>query len=116
MIKDLTIGQYFATDSFVHKLDPRVKIVLLISLIILIFCATNLISLAVLTMLIFILLLITKVPISVYLKNLKIIIPILIITMLLNVFYVNDGTVLLDFWNKNIRNLKLLIKPSKLTK
>ncbi len=102
MIKDLTIGQYFATDSFVHKLDPRVKIVLLISLIILIFCATNLISLAVLTMLIFILLLITKVPISVYLKNLKIIIPILIITMLLNVFYVNDGTVLLDFWKIKI--------------
>ena len=26
MIKDITIGQYFASDSIIHKLDPRVKV------------------------------------------------------------------------------------------
>ncbi len=102
MIKDLTIGQYFATNSVVHRLDPRVKIVLLLSLLVLIFCAANLVSLALLTVLILMLLIITKVPISVYLKNLKIIIPILIITMLLNIFYVNDGAVLLEYWKIKI--------------
>ena len=30
MISDITIGQYYKGDSFVHKLDPRVKIILTI--------------------------------------------------------------------------------------
>ena len=102
MIKDLTIGQYFDTNSVVHKLDPRIKIVLLVALLVLIFCASNLFSLGCLTIAVFILLLITKVSLRVYLKNLKIIVPILIITMLLNVFYINDGTVLLEFWRIKI--------------
>ena len=25
MIRDITIGQYYAADSIIHKLDPRVK-------------------------------------------------------------------------------------------
>ena len=29
MIKDITIGQYVPGDSFVHKLDPRVKILII---------------------------------------------------------------------------------------
>lgn len=102
MIKDLTIGQYFDTNSVVHKLDPRIKIVLLVASLVLIFCASNLFSLGYLTIAVFILLLITKVSLRVYLKNLKIIVPILIITMLLNVFYINDGAVLLEFWRIKI--------------
>ena len=27
MIRDITIGQYYRTDSFIHKLDPRTKII-----------------------------------------------------------------------------------------
>ena len=27
MIRDITIGQYYATDSVIHRLDPRVKVV-----------------------------------------------------------------------------------------
>ena len=102
MIKDLTIGQYFDTKSIIHRLDPRVKILLLISVLVLIFCAGNLYSLGLITVLLFVLLLLTKVSLGVYLKNLKIIIPILLITMLLNVFYVNDGKVLLEFWKITI--------------
>lgn len=26
MIRDITIGQYYAADSIIHKLDPRVKL------------------------------------------------------------------------------------------
>jgi len=102
VIKDLTIGQYFATNSVVHRLDPRIKIVLLLALLVLIFCAANLFSLLFLTISILALLLVTRVPIVVYLKNLKIIVPILIITMLLNIFYVKDGNVLLEFWKITI--------------
>ena len=27
MLKDITIGQYFPGTSFIHKLDPRIKII-----------------------------------------------------------------------------------------
>ena len=30
MLKDITFGQYFETNSVIHKADPRVKILLLI--------------------------------------------------------------------------------------
>ena len=26
MLKDITLGQYYPTDSRIHRLDPRVKI------------------------------------------------------------------------------------------
>ena len=28
MLKDITIGQYLPGDSFIHKLDPRIKILI----------------------------------------------------------------------------------------
>ena len=35
MLKDITFGQYFESDSFIHKLDPRSKLLLLILIIVL---------------------------------------------------------------------------------
>lgn len=37
MLKDITIGQYFPGQSFVHLLDPRIKIIITFLFIILIF-------------------------------------------------------------------------------
>ena len=37
MIKDITIGQYIPGESFVHKLDPRIKILISLLFIMLIF-------------------------------------------------------------------------------
>ncbi|NFO97138.1 energy-coupling factor transporter transmembrane protein EcfT, partial [Clostridium botulinum] len=41
MIKDITIGQYVPGESFIHKLDPRVKILLSIIYIINLFIINN---------------------------------------------------------------------------
>ncbi len=98
MIKDFTLGQYIRTNSIIHKIDPRIKICLLILILVIIFCATNLFSLLFLAATILTILLISKISLKVYLKNLKVVIPIIIITMLLNLFYTNDGNVLLEFW------------------
>ena len=45
MFNDITFGQYFPADSFVHRLDPRAKLILLIFIIVLVFLAQNAISL-----------------------------------------------------------------------
>ena len=41
MLKDITLGQYFPGDSVIHRLDPRIKIVLTIFLIAFLFFVKN---------------------------------------------------------------------------
>ena len=44
MISDITIGQFMPGKSFIHKLDPRMKIILMTAVIVFIFLAKNLMS------------------------------------------------------------------------
>lgn len=102
MIRDITLGQYYIANSFVHKLDARAKILLLAFLIVLIFISQNTFSLLLVTLLTILVMLFSKIPIRMYLKNIKIIIPIVVFTAILNVFYANSGTLLLQFWGVKI--------------
>ena len=98
MISDITFGQYFPTDSIIHKIDPRIKFLLMIFSIVFIFLAKSYWSM--LSAVIFALLcvILSKVPLKVYLKNLKAILPIIIFTAIINSLYINEGQVLFDKW------------------
>ncbi len=98
MIKDITIGQYYPSNSVIHRLDPRLKLISLISLIVFIFLAKSFISLGYLVFVVLTLIAITKVPFGMYLRNLKSILPIIILTALLNMLYVPEGSVLVKWW------------------
>ncbi len=95
MIKDITFGQYFKANSFVHKLDPRAKILLLIAIIALSFIANNFVSLGLAALLVILVVLFSGIPFSMYLKNLKVVVPIIIFTAVLNLFYGDPNTPLL---------------------
>ena len=41
MLRDITIGQHFPGNSLVHRFDPRLKLVLTIAYIVLLFAASN---------------------------------------------------------------------------
>ncbi len=86
-MRDVTLGQYFPYDSILHRLDPRLKIVSLIAYIVLTFCTFNFYSLAVVVALVISIVILSNVPLKMYLKSLKVIIIIVIITSLLNLFY-----------------------------
>ena len=98
MIKNFTLGQYFPSGSVIHKLDPRFKLIEIILSIILVFLAPDFLGLGVLSIFLLTVMLISKVPVSMYLKNLKPLIIILIFTSLLNIFYVAEGTVVFSWW------------------
>ncbi|MCQ2478301.1 MAG: energy-coupling factor transporter transmembrane protein EcfT, partial [Clostridia bacterium] len=98
MLKDITFGQYIESGSVIHKLDARTKILLLILSIVFIFLAKNLISLAVFLIFTALVLIFSKIKISTYLKNLKAILPIIIFTAVLNLFYSDGSKELLTFW------------------
>ncbi len=102
MLKDITFGQYFDNNSLIHKLDPRTKMLLLVTVIVFIFVSQNAFALSLIALLIFLSMASSKVPIKMYLKNLKAVLPIIIFTMIINLFYNASGEVLLSFWRLTI--------------
>lgn len=102
MLKDITFGQYYESNSFIHKLDPRTKLLLLVAIIVFIFISQNSFALSLVALLIFFSMLLSKVPLKMYLKNLKAVLPIIIFTMVINLFYNTTGDVLLSFWKLTV--------------
>ncbi len=97
MLKDITFGQFYDCASLLHKTDPRIKIVLMIALIVFIFLAGNMFSLLFASVSVILILALSKVPFKLYLKNMKAILPVLIFTAIINMFY-GEGEAIFSFW------------------
>lgn len=97
MLSDITIGQFFPGTSLLHKLDPRVKLALTFAYIILIFIPKNWVGLAAAAAFLLLCVCLSRIPPKVLLKGLKPVLPLLIFTSLINIFYV-DGEPLVSFW------------------
>ena len=95
-LSNITLGQYYPADSVVHRLDPRVKIILLIALIVAIFLAQNLLAFVPVIAFLIIATKLSKVPVKMMLKGLKPLRFILILTFILNLFFLQGETPLLD--------------------
>lgn len=104
MIKDITIGQYYKAYSVLHKCDPRTKLLLTIAFVVVIFLCKNFYSLALMAALTVIAMLVSKVPVKMFLKSMKPILPLILLTAVLNVFYNTGGEVLFSFWKITIRD------------
>lgn len=102
MLKDITFGQYYESDSFLNKTDPRTKLLLLILYIFYIFLCKSLSALCFLFITFVIIMIISKVPLKMYLKNIKSVSIIVVFTAVLNMFYYNEGKVLLNFYKISI--------------
>ena len=96
-MRDITLGQYYPSNGILHRLDPRIKVLLLIGVIVLIFCTFNFFALGVAALLVATSVILSKVPIKLYLKSMKAIIIVILITSLLNLFY-GTGDPLWSFW------------------
>ena len=87
MISDITLGQYFPAKSVLHRADPRMKICLTIFVIVLIFTSQNFFSLGLVVAGMAAAMVLSKIPIRLYLKSLKAILILVIFTSVLNIFY-----------------------------
>lgn len=86
MIRDITIGQYFPGQSAIHKMDPRIKILLSVLYIVMLFVADNMWGLLLGVLFGFIAYVISRIPLSMIWKSMKPVIPIVIFTAVLNLF------------------------------
>lgn len=91
MLKDITIGQYLPTDSVLHRLDPRVKIFLLLFVLAAVFFYASLTHYIVYTVCLLALTGAGRVPLRLLLSSVRPILPIVIFTFLVHVFTM-EGT------------------------
>lgn len=93
MIRDITLGQYYSGESFIHRLDPRIKIIATILFIAELFIVHDFIGFAICVAALVLVVSVSKVPLGFIMRGLKPILLIIIFTFCLNIFMV-DGRVI----------------------
>ena len=99
MLRDITIGQHFPGNSILHRCDPRLKIVATIAYIVVLFVAANPLGIALSLALLAFLYAAAKIPFKLIVKSIKPILPIILFTAILNLFFIGgEGTPLFHWW------------------
>ena len=86
MFREITIGQYYPAESRLHRLDPRVKLFSTFIYLISIFVANSILGFAFLTVMLFIVIRMSKVPFSYMVKGLSGIVVLLVVAGIFNLF------------------------------
>ena len=97
MLKDITLGQYFPGSSLLHRIDPRMKIILTIVYIVVVFLAKNILSFALLIAFTAVLILISRIPAKIILRGLRPLLMIIAFTAVINIFWTKGDNLLLKF-------------------
>ncbi|MGN1367840.1 MAG: energy-coupling factor transporter transmembrane component T family protein [Aristaeellaceae bacterium] len=97
MMKNITMGQYYPVDSWVHRLDPRTKILLTIAMIVAVFMVKTMAGYGLILGFIYLTSRLSRIPFKMLMKGIKPLRFILILTFLLNLFF-NSGETMLIEW------------------
>ena len=98
MLKDITLGQYFPGQSAIHRLDPRTKLTMLVVYIVALFLAEGWVSYGLVFLFLAVVIRLSTIPLKSILRGMKPLVMILIFTGVLNLFFTQDGEVLVKFW------------------
>ncbi len=101
MLRDITLGQYYQTDSVIHRLDPRVKLVATIVFIISLFVVDNWIGYCIAAVFLACMVKISKVPFRFMVKGMKSIVFLLVLAVVFNLF-LTPGEAVATVWKLTI--------------
>lgn len=101
MLRDITLGQYYQTDSVIHRLDPRTKLIGTICFIISLFIVDNFIGYLLAGAFLFAVIRMSKVPFKFMVRGMKAIVFLLVIAVVFNLF-LTPGEVIWSFWKLQI--------------
>ena len=97
MLKDITLGQYFPTDSVIHKIDPRFKIMFTLAYIIFVFLVDSLPGYIFVGLFTFTLIKLSKISFLVVFKSVKPLLFIIAFTAIINLFFTGGEDVLFSW-------------------
>ncbi len=98
MLNNITMGQYYPVDSVIHRLDPRMKLILSIAYIVAVFLANSFAGYILLAAFLLFVCHMANVPFRLLLKGLRPLRMIIVITFLLNLFLTPGDEVWISFW------------------
>ena len=101
MLKDITLGQYYQTESVIHRLDPRVKLVGTICYIISLFLVNSVWGYLVAAIFLAVMIKLSNVPFKFMVKGMKAILFLLMLTVAFNMF-LTPGEALISIWKLTI--------------
>lgn len=93
MIRDITLGQYYPGDSWIHRLDARTKIIATLLYLVELFVVNNFYGFLIAAVALSVVIAISRVPVKFIFRGLSAVFFIIAFTFVLNVFMV-DGRVL----------------------
>jgi len=96
MLEKMIFGRYIPGDSFVHKLDPRSKLLFVLFFVIAVFFANNVVTYALLIAFTFFVIFISRIRLYFLLNGLKPILILIIFTFFMHIFFTKEGTLLVD--------------------
>lgn len=102
MFRDVTFGQYYPGNSFVHRMDARVKLVMVLLYMVGIFFVVSFVGFAFITVFLLTVIFVSRVPLRSVVKSVKGIIFLLFLTAILNVFFNKGETLLWSWWKIEI--------------
>ncbi|MGM0847194.1 MAG: energy-coupling factor transporter transmembrane component T family protein [Bacillota bacterium] len=97
MMEKMIFGRYIPSNSFVHRMDPRSKLIFIFAFICIVFLANNAITYAVLGVFTLAAMLSVKVPLKFLLGGLKPVMWLVLFTFILHIFFTQEGDVLMQF-------------------
>lgn len=98
MLSNITLGQYYPGDSVIHRMDPRIKIILSVAFIVAVFLVKDLIGYAIALAYVLFTVRMSTVPFKLLMRGLKPLRFILILTFVLNLFFSAGETPLFKIW------------------
>ena len=101
MLRDITLGQYYRTDSVIHRLDPRVKLVATFVFIMSLFLVKNFWGYLIAGVFLAVCIKLSNVPPKFIFRGMKTIFFLLLLTMVFNLF-LTPGKELVSFWKFTI--------------
>lgn len=96
MMEKMIFGRYIPGESFVHRLDPRSKLIFVFAFIVVVFLANNAVTYAFILAVTLFVILMSKIRLYFLINGLKPIIILLVFTFLIHIFFTREGDILLD--------------------
>lgn len=94
MMEKMIFGRYIPGDSFVHKLDPRSKLIFVFAFIVIVFLANNVVTYALLLAFTLFVILMSRIRLYFLINGLKPIMILLVFTFLIHIFFTREGDVI----------------------
>ena len=101
MLRDITLGQYYQTESLIHKMDPRVKLGGTVLFIISLFFFKNYAGYVIAALFLGLVIRLSKVPFKFMVKGMKAIVFLILLTVICNLL-LTPGEPLVTLWKLTI--------------